>query len=164
MNKYIISIIIILSLIVITNININTNKMTITKEQKLTIPQKEIEKPKGSISIESIKLYKDLYHISSANNNIEKNVTIKDFDEENNFFILMAHSGSGPIAFFKDLNKLDIKTKIKITYNNKEYYYYVTNIERQEKTGSIIIKKDRNTLVLTTCDNNNKQLIIYAKK
>ena len=162
MYKHIIKIIFILLLIsLILPPKNKLEKANMDKTNKNSIPL--VVDNKGYITITKINLKYKLLDINDPSNNIESNVTIKDIDEEKNYFLIMAHSGTGPKAFFKDLKYLKLGDNINITYNNLTYNYYVTSIERQEKTGTISIKKDQNTLVLTTCDTNNKQLIIYAK-
>ena len=161
MYKHLIRIIILIIIFLLIPQKTIINKISLDKLNKSTKPSVI---NKGSISIEKINLYYNLLDINDPNNNIESNVTIKDIDENNNYYLIMAHSGTGPKAFFKNLKYLNIGDKITITYSNITNNYYITSIERQEKTGTISIKKDYNTLVLTTCDTNNKQLIIYAKK
>lgn len=163
MYKYIIRLIITAIIIVL----LVTSKKTIIS--KIDINKIDIDTTsliinnKGYISIKKINLKQILLDINDPNNNIENNVTIKDIDETKKYFLIMAHSGSGPKAYFKNLKYLNIGDVINISYNNISYNYHITNIERQEKNGNIYIKKSNNTLVLTTCDINNKQLIIYAK-
>ena len=77
--------------------------------------------------------------------------------------IIAAHSGTGHLAYFQNLNKLNINDKISLTYNNKEYNYTIKDIWNEKKTGTIKIPKENtNQLVLTTCSPNKKnyQLII----
>ena len=64
--------------------------------------------PIGRLIIEKIKLDQALYDINSPNNNVEENVTIlkgSSLPTNNKGIIfLAAHSGTGDIAYFNDLD------------------------------------------------------------
>ena len=121
----------------------------------------------GELIINKINLKQDLYKIESKKNNIEENVTIiKESnypDIANGILILAAHSGTGKIAYFEELDNLELKNYITIIYKNKKYIYQITKIWEQEKNGYIKIKKEnKKQLILTTCSpkKKNTQLII----
>jgi len=121
----------------------------------------------GELIINKINLKQDLYKIESKKNNIEENVTIiKESnypDIANGILILAAHSGTGKIAYFEELDNLELKDNITIIYKNKKYIYQITKIWEQEKNGYIKIKKEnKKQLILTTCSpkKKNTQLII----
>ena len=123
----------------------------------------------GQITIEKIGINKELYKVDSIENNVDKNITILKesdlFDEDNALTIIAAHSGTGPIAYFKDLDKIKINDEIEIKYNEKYYTYVVKDIWNTKKTGSINIpKQNKKQLILTTCspNKNNYQLIINS--
>lgn len=123
----------------------------------------------GTLIIEKINLYKNLYPTSSSKNNIEQNVTILEYSEEpnilNSIMFIAAHSGTGRLAYFKNLNKLQKGDIIKLNYKNNNYIYQIKDIWEIEKTGQITVEKENNTqLVLTTCSPNkdNYQLIINS--
>ena len=82
--------------------------------------------------------------------------------------IIAGHSGTGPLAFFNDLYKLNKKDRIYVYYNNKKYAYKIVNIYKQKKTGKIKLyrNKKKTTLTLVTCTNNNKntQTIYVAEQ
>lgn len=150
------------------------DKNITTKEPKniKKISTESVEKTDliGYLEIEKINLKQPLYKINSDKNNIEENVTIlKESippNKENSIIFLAAHSGSGKIAFFNNLNKLNIKDKIKLSYKNITYQYIITDIWEEKKNGYIHVNKsEKKQLVLTTCstENNNKQLIINSK-
>lgn len=142
----------------------------VSKKELSTTPSIQYEEDKiGTIAINKIKLNQPLYQIDSIHNNVEENVTIlKESilpEEENSILFLAAHSGEGKIAYFNNLDKLQIGDKIKINYNNKLYIYRIDDIWEEEKTGYIHINKSSNKqLVLTTCSphKKNKQLIINS--
>lgn len=136
----------------------------------INIKKEETEQPIGNISIKKINLNKPLYNINSKYNNIEENITILDNSidpsNDNSIMFLAAHSGPDPIAYFDDLDKLNINDIITLTYNNKNYTYIIKDIWETNKDGNIeVIKEATNQLILTTCSkNNNKQLIINSIK
>ena len=123
----------------------------------------------GKLIIEKINLNNLLYPINSSKNNIEQNVTILKNSEEpsnnNSIMFIAAHSGTGKIAYFKNLDKLQINDIIKLEYKNIKYTYQIKDIWEVKKTGTINVEKENNIqLILTTCSPNkrNYQLIINS--
>lgn len=127
-------------------------------EEKLT---DETNKYIGKVEIPKINLIKGFVDKDSRNNNISKNVTIlkesdmPDVDKGN--FILVAHSGSAYISFFRNLYKLGLDDVVYVYYNNYKYTYSIKNIYNVEKTGTVQIKRDwdETTLTLITCTEND---------
>ena len=126
----------------------------------------------GTIEISKIGLKKGFVSPSSKYNSIEYNVTIlKGFDYpdvKNGNFILVAHSGTGPQSYFKNLYKLKVGDKAVVTYNKKKYTYKIVKIYNQDKLGYVTIYRDtsKDTLTLITCTKNNKksQTVYIAEK
>ena len=123
----------------------------------------------GSIIIPQIKLQQPLFPINNKNNTIEKNVAIlymtTEPNEDNSIIFLAAHSGTGKIAYFNNLNQLSIEDEIILIYKSKEYIYKIKNMWEVPKTGNINVEKTKdNQLVLTTCseEKENYQLIINS--
>lgn len=123
----------------------------------------------GKLEISKISLSQKLYPINDKLNNIEKNVTILENSEdpsiEKSIIFLAAHSGTGPLAYFNNLDKLQINDTITLTYKNITYTYQINNIWEIKKQGFISVNKENtNQLVLTTCSPTNKdnQLIISS--
>ena len=121
----------------------------------------------GKIIIEKINLQKNLYDINNPQNSVEKNVTILKEStpptKKNSIMILAAHSGTGKIAYFNSLNKLELNDSIILIYKNKKYTYIVKNIWEEPKTGYINFNKEKDKqLILTTCSptNSKNQLVI----
>ena len=146
-----------------------TKKENIYPQTKELNYQKQSNDNIGEIIIEKIKLQQKLYPINSTKNNIEKNVTILKHSEDpninNSIMFIAAHSGTGKIAYFKNLDKLKKTDIIKLTYKDNHYIYEIKDIWEIEKTGSINIEKENNTqLILTTCSptKENYQLIINS--
>lgn len=123
----------------------------------------------GSLKIKKLNINQPLYKLDSEKNNIEKNVTIlKDSimpDQKESIVFLAAHSGTGKIAYFEELNQLTVGDIINLEYKNKKYEYQINKIWEENKNGYIHInKEDSNQLVLTTCSPTkiNKQLVINS--
>lgn len=167
------------------NINIITIKKEETKEpsqnplkqqiksneSEFTFPTTYFDKPIATIIIEKIHLQEDLYRIESKQNTIEKHVSFlkhSDYpDKENGTVIILAHSGTGKKAYFKNLDKLELNDIVILEYQ-KKYYYKVIKITEYKKDGTLRFKDDntKNILVLTTCKphDNTKQLTIILEQ
>ena len=124
----------------------------------------------GRIEIPQINLNKGFLDINDKNNTIKKNVMVhklSDYpDVVNGNFILIAHSGTAYISFFKNLYKLNINDLVYIYYNNYKYTYQINNIYNVLKTGNVSIKRDydKTTLTLITCtkDDDNHQTVYIS--
>ena len=80
--------------------------------------------------------------------------------------ILVAHSGTADISYFKRLNQLVIGDKSEIYYHGKRYTYKVTNIYEVNKTGKVEINRDddKNTLTMITCKHDtDKQIVVISE-
>ena len=142
------------------NLERNTNTSYIS-----TVSKEENDEIIGTLTINKLNLSKNIYNINSSHNNVEENVTI--LNDDINLIVLAAHSGPGYIAFFNDLDKLELNDTVNLTYNNKNLVYKVINIEEQPKDGTIEINKtDKQRLILTTCSKKDKtkQLVVITKK
>ena len=110
-------------------------------------------------------LSQDKYY-NNVNRNVEilKGSTMPNISKGN--FILAGHSGSGRVAYFRNLNKLTIDDISYIYYGGIKYTYKVNNIYDIEKTGTATITRDLNktTLTMITCRHNtNKQIVIISE-
>ena len=142
------------------NLERNTNTSYIS-----TVNKDENDEIIGTLTIDKLNLSRKIYNINSSHNNVEENVTI--LNDDMNLIVLAAHSGPGYIAFFNDLDKLELNDTVNLTYNNKKLVYKVTNIEEQAKDGTIEINKtDKQRLILTTCSKKDKtkQLVVITEK
>ena len=124
----------------------------------------------GILKIPKINLQEGFYNINSKNNNINKSITIlKESsmpDINGSIIYLTAHSGYGYLAFFKDLDKLELGDLITIDIKDNSYQYIVSNIYEMDKTGKIEVNHNinENYIVLTTCSNSkDKQLVVVGK-
>lgn len=117
----------------------------------------------GTLEIPKINVKKGFVDPSSKYNDINYNVTIIETsvfpDVENGAFILAAHSGSGPLAYFKDLYKLKVGDKAYVSYKGVKYTYKIVKIYNQKKQGYVTIYRDINktTLALITCTKGDKK-------
>ena len=122
------------------------------------------------LSIPKIGLKRGLYHKGYYKNSIEYNVTIHEKSDspevDKGNVILMAHSGTGNIAFFKDVYKLVIGDTASIEYNGKKYTYKIVNTYDVPKTGTVEIKRnyDKNVMTLITCRHGtNYQIVVILE-
>lgn len=143
-----------------------SEKITTVLTEKKVIPVRQ-EYPIGQLIIKKINLDEELYSITSSKNNIEEHVTILKYSEEpsieNSTIFIAAHSGTGNIAYFKNLNNLTINDQIILKYKDITYTYKVKNIWEDKKIGTITVPKENtNQLILTTCSptKENYQLIV----
>lgn len=120
------------------------------------------------LSIPQISLKKGIYNKEDERNNIDKNIAIHSLsdypDHENSNLILMAHSGSGVKAYFKDVHKLNNDSLIEYFYKNTKYVYKINNYYTIEKNGSAKIKRHptKKTITLITCSQTDKtKQLIY---
>ena len=119
------------------------------------------------LEIEKINLKKEIYHLKSLENNVDRNImlhansTLLNNDISN--IILLGHSGNGVKAYFKYLYKLKQGDLVNIYYKGKKYIYEIHEIEYQDKTGVLYLKENYNQMItLITCTyNNSKTQTIY---
>ena len=137
-------------------------------EEEKILPLK-ISKILGVLEIPKINLKRGLSqnkYYNNVNRNVEilKGSTMPNVSKGN--FILAGHSGSGRVAFFRNLDKLTIGDISYIYYGGIKYTYKVNNIYDIEKTGTATITRDLNktTLTMITCRHNtNKQIVIISE-
>lgn len=141
---------------------------TIISETKISndIPIKNIE-VNNKLIIEKLNISEKLFNINSKENTIEKHVEIlKESimpDKKDSIMILAAHSGTGKIAYFQELDKLEKNDIVILIYKNKKYTYFVKDIWEEKKNGYIHVNKEKKRqLVLTTCSPTKQkyQLIV----
>lgn len=154
--------------------NYYKNEETIQDNNKSKIKKmsndSSLEEYLGILTIPKINLKIGFYNKNSEKNNVNKNVTLlKDSimpEMDKSIVYLAAHSGTGYLAYFKDINKLTNNDMIYLNIDNISYSYIITDIYENPKNGEIIIDRNINEkyLVLTTCSKNkNMQLVIVSK-
>ena len=152
-----------------TSNNSNNISVSVTvdyiEEEKNTKPNYIESKPNyiAFLEIDKINLKQGLLPKTSYYNQVNYHVAIlepSDFpDQINGNFILAGHSGSGSIAYFRNLYKLEKGDIAKVYYQSKVYKYSIVNIYLEDKDGSINIYRDLNktTLTLITCTKDDKK-------
>lgn len=142
-----------------------------------TTPEDVVEEKKDTpinyvavLRIPKINLKRGLVDRDSKYNNIKYNIMIhKESDtpgKEGGNVILVAHSGTSGVAYFRNVDKLSLNDEIYLDYNNKTYSYKITNIYDIEKTGVVPIRKvtTKSTITLITCRHStNKQIVVIAE-
>ncbi len=129
------------------------------------------EKYLGILEIPKIGLKKGFYNIGSRYNSIQYNVTVINGstfpDVAGGNLMLMAHSGTAYISYFRYLYKLRVGDQAYVTYKGKKYQYKIVNIYDVPKTGQVTINRnfDVTSLTLITCTYNDdtKQTVYVAE-
>ena len=144
------------------DINVNYLEKDNVKENQTDNNQNYIPNYIAFLEIDKINLRQGLLPINNYYNKVDYHVqilSISDFpDVLNGNFILAGHSGSGSIAYFKNLYKLELGDTAKVYYKGKKYTYKTVNIYKEDKDGSVGIYRDKNktTLTLITCSKDDK--------
>lgn len=153
-------------------IDINTIEPPVEETGEKLVEEKKEQKINyiAVIKIPKIGVEKGLCSKGSYCNNVNRNIQILNEanypDVAKGNFILAGHSGNGRVAYFKNVDKLEINDSISIVYDGFKYEYKIVNIYDIEKTGSanIIRNREKNTLTLVTCRHNtNKQIIVISE-
>lgn len=134
-------------------------------EQEENVPTEEVPEEQqpisipyiGTLEIPQINLKRGFVDKNSSYNNINYAITIlpsstyPDVDKGN--FILIAHSGTAAVSFFRYLYKLSVGDVAFVEYNNIRYQYRIVNIYYEAKDGTIAIRRnyDKTTMTLITC-------------
>ena len=141
-----------------------------TEEVKEEVMKPETYNYVGVLEIPKINFKRGFLDIKDKNNNVNKNIQVLENSTMPNvnggLLVIAGHSGSGRVAFFRNLYKLKENDQIYIYYENIKYIYQVQNYYEETKDGDISIDKNsESTLVLTTCSqtDKNKQIIIVSK-
>ena len=153
------------------SISIFLNEMSSKKTFNLaTLKSGEVIDYMAILEIPKIGLKQGLMDINSRYNDINYNIAIHELsdmpDKEKGNFILMAHSGSSGVSYFKDLDDLEVDDEVNVYYGNMKYVYQVGYIYEEEKTGIVNIDRDitRSSLTMTTCSDrdDDKQLVVIS--
>lgn len=141
-----------------------------TEEVKEEVKKPETYNYVGVLEIPKINFKRGFLDIKDKNNNVNKNIQVLENSVMPNvnggLLVIAGHSGSGRVAFFRNLYKLKENDQIYIYYENIKYIYQVQKYYEETKDGDISIDKNsESTLVLTTCSqtDKNKQIVIVSK-
>ena len=157
--------------------NVNSNNIPITSEQTDDGSSNNVgrtenfDKYLGILEIPKIRLKKGFYNVDSRYNSIQYNVTViqgSTFpDVAGGNLMLMAHSGTAYISYFRYLYKLQVGDMAYVTYGGNKYQYKIVNIYNVDKTGSVTVERnfDITTLTLITCTykDDTKQTVYIAE-
>ena len=95
---------------------------------------------------------------------VDKN---SNYPNEKGNFILYAHSGNSYIAYFRNLNKVNVNDDVYVYFNGIKYHYVIYDKYDIEKTGKakVITSKSDNYITLITCNQNRKgyQIVLIGK-
>ena len=124
----------------------------------------------GVLEIPSINFKRGFLDIDDKNNTVSKNIQVLNGSEYpdvvNGNFMIAGHSGSGRIAFFKNLYKLSKGEESYIYYKNKKYIYKMIESYEVQKTGIVPIKNYENKTILTliTCSQDESKQIVFINE
>ena len=149
----------------------NTPQNIAAGEIETTVEDSSGEGYLGILKIDKINLEQGFYDKDNPANNVDQNVTLlgpSNYpDEKNGNTILVAHSGSSYLGYFKNLYQLTEGDLVTVTYKGKTYVYKIVNIYTDIKDGDVTIYRDRSksTLTLITCtkDDDTRQTIYIAE-
>ncbi len=95
---------------------------------------------------------------------VDKN---SNYPDSNGNFILYAHSGNSNIAYFRNLNKVNINDKVYVYYNGIKYEYQIYDKYDIHKIGKakVISSNENKYITLITCNQNKKnyQIVVVGK-
>lgn len=133
-------------------------------EQEVQEEKEEIKKQidyKAVLEIPVINLKNGLVEVTKDFKSINYAISIDNhstYPDKNGNFILYAHSGRSSIAFFRNLNKVNVNDKVFIYYEGSKYGYKITNKYDVEKTGllSVDLTNEERLITLITCNQDKK--------
>lgn len=143
--------------------NTENNGVTESDNKKAKSESNKIAKEYiGYLEIKKINLKQGLVSKNSYYNSVKYNIQMlstSDYPDKNlGNVILAAHSGTGYLAFFKNLYKLKLGDEAKITYKGYVYTYKIVDIYNVPKTGKVRVNRDvhKTCLTLITCTYKSK--------
>lgn len=147
-----------------------TNEEIIEEKEESKESSEPLYEYIGVLEIPSINFKRGFLDINDKNNTVSKNIQVlKDSDYPdvvNGNLIIAGHSGSGRIAFFKNLYKLSSGDESYIYYKNKKYIYKMIESYEVQKTGIVPIKNYSNKTILTliTCSQDEEKQIVFINE
>lgn len=122
------------------------------------------------LEIPSINLKRGVVDSTKNFNSINYAISVdknSNYPEYMGNFILYAHSGNSSIAYFKNLNKVELNDSVYVYYNGVKYKYKIFDKYDIEKTGKakVINSKQDKYITLITCNQNRKnyQIVLVGK-
>lgn len=147
-----------------------TNEEIIEEKEESKESSEPLYEYIGVLEIPSINFKRGFLDMNDKNNTVSKNIQVlKDSDYPdvvNGNLIIAGHSGSGRIAFFKNLYKLSSGDESYIYYKNKKYIYKMIESYEVQKTGIVPIKNYSNKTILTliTCSQDEEKQIVFINE
>ena len=147
-----------------------TNEEIIEEKEESKESSEPLYEYIGVLEIPSINFKRGFLDMNDKNNTVSKNIQVlKDSDYPdvvNGNLIIAGHSGSGRIAFFKNLYKLSSGDESYIYYKNKKYIYKMIESYEVQKTGIVPIKNYSNKTILTliTCSQDEEKQIVLINE
>jgi len=147
-----------------------TNEEIIEEKEESKESSEPLYEYIGVLEIPSINFKRGFLDMNDKNNTVSKNIQVlKDSDYPdvvNGNLIIAGHSGSGRIAFFKNLYKLSKGEESYIYYKNKKYIYKMIESYEVQKTGIVPIKNYSNKTILTliTCSQDEEKQIVFINE
>ena len=125
---------------------------------------------KAILEIPKINLKKGMVESTKNFSSINYAISIdksSNYPNEEGNFILYAHSGNSKIAYFRNLNKLNVNDEVFVYYEGVKYSYQIINKYEIEKTGKMEVIRDskRKLITMVTCiSNTNKQVVLIGEQ
>ena len=153
-----------------SDIKLNESNFDVVREEDNDVIVDNVDDVIMNLYIPKINVRNNIYSKDSIENNIDKNVIIMDESstpDTLDMVLLGAHSGTGPLAYFKDFDKLEIGDEIYLNYKGINYKYLIKYMYDDFKDGKIKVSKNyKNSLILYTCKPKEKDyfLVVVAQK
>lgn len=125
---------------------------------------------KAILEIPKISLKKGMVESTKNFSSINYAISIdksSNYPNEEGNFIVYAHSGNSKIAYFRNLNKLNVNDEVFVYYEGVKYSYQIINKYEIEKTGKMEVIRDskRKLITMVTCiSNTNKQVVLIGEQ
>ena len=156
----------------------STSVVEVEKQEELIVEEVKEEKQdstfwvdyKAVLEIPKINLKKGMVESTKNFSSINYAISIdksSNYPNEEGNFILYAHSGNSKIAYFRNLNKLNINDEVFVYYEGIKYSYQIINKYEIEKTGKMEVIRDskRKLITMVTCiSNTNKQVVLIGEQ
>lgn len=134
------------------------------KEEKRTINYTAV------LEIPSINLKQGVVNSTKNFGSINYAISVdknSNYPDQKGNFILYAHSGNSSIAYFKNLNKVEINDDIYVYYNGTKYHYEIYDKYDIQKTGKakVVSSTSYNYITLITCNQSkkDKQIVVVGR-
>lgn len=147
-------------------------KEQIVVQEQEVIEEKEEQKINYTavLEIPSINLKRGVVDSTKNFNSINYAISVdknSNYPDKEGNFILYAHSGNSSIAYFRNLNNVEIDDEIYVYYNGVKYKYKIFTKYDIKKTGKaeILFSNTEKYITLITCNQNRNgyQVILIGK-